>query len=361
MKSASKTALCAPARWKPGPPDMPSPYDGLPKAAYWKTAVQDRAALDPGALYTPRWPVTRTQRVVTAGSCFAQHIGRELRRAGFRITDAEPLPAVIPDALANDHGYRLYSARYGNIYTAAQLLQLYDEACGRITPADPVWEKDQRYHDAQRPGLDPGGLSSPDEVLRHRAHHLARVKQAFEQADLFVFTFGLTEAWVHTETQTVYPTAPGTIAGTFNDSYSFKNYDMIEVHAAFTTFMRRLRKVNRKVRFLITVSPVPLTATASGQHVEVATALSKAVLRATCGKLYADDDAVDYFPSYELITSTNNRGVYFEPNKRSVSPAGVAQAMKLFLDAHGIAPQTPPPGEDDDPRCDEALLEAFAR
>lgn len=341
---------------------MPSPYDGLPATAFWKTGVESRAALDPGALYTPRFPVSRSMRVVTAGSCFAQHIGRELRKSGFRIIDAEPLPSIIPDALANDHGYRLYSARYGNIYTTAQLLQLYDEACGRVTPAEPVWEKQGRFYDAQRPGLDPGGLPSPDDVLKHRAHHLARVRDAFESADLFVFTFGLTEAWVHKASGTVYPTAPGTIAGTFDpDQYAFKNYDIVEVLNSFTTFAKRLRKANRKVRFLITVSPVPLTATASGQHVEVATALSKAVLRAVCGKLYADDDGVDYFPSYELITSTNNRGVYFEPNKRSVSPAGVAQAMKLFHDAHGITPLAAAAEDDEDLRCEDALLQGFAR
>lgn len=341
---------------------MPSPYDGLPATAFWKTAVQHRAPLDPGALYAPRFAVNRSMRVVTAGSCFAQHIGRELRKSGFRITDAEPLPAVIPETLANDYGYRLYSARYGNIYTTAQLLQLYDEACGRFAPAEPVWEKQGRFYDAQRPGLDPGGLATAEEVQRHRAHHLARVKDAFEQADLFVFTFGLTEAWVHKATGTVYPTAPGTIAGHFDpDQYGFKNYDVVEVLNAFTSFAKRLRKVNRKLRFLITVSPVPLTATASGQHVEVATALSKAILRAACGKLYADDPGVDYFPSYELITSANNRGVYFEPNKRSVSAAGVAQAMKLFHDAHHISPLAEALDDEDDLRCEEALLEGFAR
>jgi hypothetical protein len=122
--------------------------------------------------------------------------------------------------------------------------------------------------------------------------------------------------------------------------------------------------VNRRVRFLITVSPVPLTATASGHHVEVATAYSKAVLRAVCGKLYADDDGVDYFPSYELITSANNRGVYFEPNKRSVSRAGVDQAMRLFLDAHNAHAKPANPTKEDDEaelRCEEALLENFAR
>lgn len=341
---------------------MPSPYDGLPPTAFWKTAVQDRAALDPGALYVPRFPVNRTMRVVTAGSCFAQHIGRELRKSGFRITDAEPLPAVIPDAIAHDHGYRLYSARYGNIYTAAQLLQLYDEACDRLTPADPVWERNGRFYDAQRPALDPGGLATPEDVAKHRTHHLARVKEAFESADLFVFTFGLTEAWVHHANQTVYPTAPGTVAGTYDPAvHTFKNYDMVEVLTDFASFMKRLRKVNRRVKFLITVSPVPLTATASGQHVEIATAYSKAVLRAVCGKLYDSDDTVDYFPSYELITSANNRGVYFEANKRTVSPAGVAQAMKMFHDAHHITPVAATMGDAEDLRCEEALLEGFAQ
>ena len=342
---------------------MPSPYDGLPPTAYWKSAVADRAPLDPGALYVPRFAVTRSQRIVTAGSCFAQHIGRALKKNGFRIIDAEPLPDVVPDALAHDHGYRLYSARYGNIYTTAQLLQLYDEACGRLTPADPVWQKAGRFYDAQRPGLDPDGLPSPADVLRHRTHHLARVKEAFESADLFVFTFGLTEAWVDKTTNTVYPTAPGTIAGTYHPaSHAFKNYDVAEVLDAFRTFVKRLRRVNRRVRFLITVSPVPLTATASGHHVEVATAYSKAVLRAACGKLYAEDDGIDYFPSYELITSTNNRGVYFEVNKRSVTAAGVAQAMKLFLDAHQVAALAPTTEQDDDDlRCEEALLARFAR
>ncbi len=345
---------------------MSSPYDGLSSCAFWKSAVSDRAPLDPGVLYTPRFPVTRTMRIVTAGSCFAQHIGRNLRSAGFRITDAEPLPGVVPEALANAHGYRLYSARYGNVYTTAQLAQLYEEANGRLTPADPVWEKAGRFYDAQRPGLDPGGLDSADQVLHHRAHHLTRVKAAFESADLFVFTLGLTEAWVHKAIGTVYPTAPGTIAGQYDPAtHAFKNYDVTEVLDSLRGFMKRLRKVNRRIRFLFTVSPVPLTATASGQHVEVATAYSKAVLRAVCGKLYADDDGVDYFPSYELITSANNRGVYFEANKRSVSSAGVAQAMKLFFDAHKVAAQ--PAGraaqEEDEAelRCEEALLESFAR
>ena len=149
---------------------------------------------------------------------------------------------------------------------------------------------------------------------------------------------------------------------------------MTEVLADFEAFRAALRAVNPHVRFLVTVSPVPLTATATGEHVEVATCYSKAVLRAVCGMLVARHDDVDYFPSFEIITSQRARGVYFEPNQRSVSPMGVQAAMQLFLRAHGVAPvehapaaasertRSDPPADKaaGDP-CEDALLEAFAR
>jgi GSCFA family len=358
---------------------MTSPYADLPTRAFWRSAVTERPPLDPGDLYQPRFAVTRDMRIATAGSCFAQHVGRALRGAGLHVIDTEPLPAEIPDAMAHRFGYRLYSARYGNIYTARQLRQLLLEAQGRLEPALPVWTRDGRHFDAQRPAVEPDGLDSEAGVRRHRRSHLARVIEAFAAADLFVFTFGLTEAWVHRDTGTVYPTAPGTVAGIHDPAtFGFRNYDALEVLEDFEAFRDELRALNPGVRFLVTVSPVPLTATASGEHVEVATAYSKAVLRSVCGMLKARHEDVDYFPSYELITSANNRGVYFEPNKRSVSKTGVATAMRLFMTAHGLAdagdapapaplpPQPAPPSrarreEEADEVCEEALLDAFAR
>lgn len=321
---------------EPRTPRARSPYTGLARHAYWRTGVVGRDQFDPGALFQPRFPVSRDMRVVTAGSCFAQHVGRTLREAGFNVLDAEPLPRV-SDAVAHRFGYRLYSARYGNIYTARQLAQLFEEAEGRFTPADPVWPRAGRFHDAQRPNVEPEGLDSPELVLEHRRAHLASVSEVFRQADLFVFTFGLTEAWVDRATGTVYPTAPGTIAGSYDpEVHAFKNYDAFEILADFERFREQLRAVNPGVRFLVTVSPVPLAATATGGHVEVATAYSKAVLRAVCGMLTARHEDIDYFPSYETITSQNARGAYYEQDGRSVSERGVHTAMGLFMRAHGV-------------------------
>ena len=135
---------------------------------------------------------------------------------------------------------------------------------------------------------------------------------------------------------------------------------------------------NPGVKFIVTVSPVPLTATASGHHVEVATAYSKAVLRAVCGQLVSEFDNIDYFPSYEIITSQKNAARYYNDSLREVTAEGVAAAMGTFLAAHagqdqpsvavadGPAPDalaTPPTPDDTDFGlvCEDALLDAFAR
>ncbi len=311
-------------------------------------------------------------RIATAGSCFAQHIGRHLKLRGVRVIDTEPAPPGLTGEAATAFGYEMYSARYGNIYTVRQLLQLVSEAVGTFTPAEVVWERDGRYFDALRPGVEPEGLDSPEEVLAHRREHLERVRLAFTQSNLLVFTLGLTEAWVHRESGTVFPTAPGTIAGQYDaNRYVFKNFSVEEIVADFTQLRRIMRGLNKKIRFLLTVSPVPLTATASGHHALVATTYSKSVLRAAAGELCQKIQQVDYFPSYELIATPFLGENYYDTNRRSVTERGVAHVMDVFFQCQGMAAapaETVTAAVPDnvqnaaaDAVCEDILLDAFAR
>lgn len=218
-----------------------------------------------------------------------------------------------------------------------------------------------------RPSVEPQGLDSPEEVAAHREQHLQAVRRMFEQMDLFIFTLGLTEGWVHTETGEAYPTAPGTIAGSYDPAvFTFKNFRASEIRADFEAFRDLIKRHNPDVRFLLTVSPVPLTATATNSHVLAATTYSKSVLRAVAGELSEDHDDIDYFPSYEIIASPFSRGFFYSPNLRSVEPQGVNSVMRVFFDQHPPVQIHAPAAaakvedEDDDVRCEEALLEAFA-
>src|SRR5436309_8943046 len=142
---------------------------------------------------------------------------------------------------------------------------------------------------------------------------------------VFIFTLGLTEAWVNKKTGRVYPTAPGTIAGDFDpEIHGFKNFTAREIHKDLMRFRNIVHKRNPGVRMILTVSPVPLTATASDHHVLLATTYSKSVLRTVAGELADNHQDVDYFPSYEIIASPWSRGFFYEPGLRAVNIGGVA-------------------------------------
>ena len=317
-----------------------SPYQGLEPRAFWRSGYGE-GDYPPADLYRPKWALSKSDRIVTAGSCFAQHVGRALRKNGFTVMDAEPAPQGLDPARHGENGYGMYSARYGNIYTTRQLRQLMEEAWEGPRAFDAIWKKGDRFHDAMRPNVDPQGLDSAEAVQGARAKHLAAVKQVFSEADVFIFTLGLTEAWMHKPSGQVYAIAPGTVAGVYDPSvHGFVNFRAAEVRADLVAALARLKEINPKLRVLLTVSPVPLTATASGGHILAASTWSKSVLRAVAGELYEDFPEVDYFPSYEIVTSTRAGASFFEPNFRQVTEAGVARVMQVFTAAHlGAEPE----------------------
>jgi hypothetical protein len=351
-----------------------SPYSNLPSRFFWRPAVADRhiADFDEVAI----GPFFREDdRIATAGSCFAQHIGRHLKRRGVDYLDLEPAPAGFTPEEAHRHGFGIFSCRYGNIYTVRQLLQLFLEAFDERHPAEVVWEKQGRYYDALRPGVDPVGHRSADDVIALREIHLSKVQELFRTTTRFVFTLGLTEAWEATGDGTIYPTAPGTIAGTFDPAkYRFHNFRYPEIAADLDQLWQLMRHVNPTVRLLLTVSPVPLTATASDDHVLVATTQSKATLRAIAGDFAAAYEEISYFPSYELISTHPIRGQFFNPDLRNVNDAGVDYVMSHFFGGVSQPVRTEPvaktsssvsaaaPEEDDDLDliCEEGLLDQYA-
>lgn len=177
-----------------------------------------------------------------------------------------------------------------------------------------------------------------------------------------------------------YPTAPGTIAGNFNKkAHEFRNVGVSDVMQAFNELKkvaRSLRGDNRDFRDLLTVSPVPLTATASGHHVLQATTHWKAVLRAAAGQLATNQQHVDYFPSYEIITNQAARGTFYDASLRSVRPEGVEAVMRVSFSEHRPAGVPGPektqaePDEDtteagtkaeEDVQCEDAPLVAFSK
>jgi hypothetical protein len=311
---------------------MTNPYQEKPKRSFWKPAVAERHVTDFIEMWEPM-PLSRTDKIATAGSCFAQHFGRHLQLRGANYMECEPAPPLFIDKTeARKFGFGVFSCRYGNIYTSRQLLQLAHEALGKRRPTEFIWQKKGRFFDALRPGVDPVGQATEEDVLAERKRHLTAVRLMLSTLNVFVFTLGLTEGWISLADNTIYPTAPGTIAGDFDSSrFSFINLRYEDVLSDMRSFWFLLKSINPKARMLLTVSPVPLAATATNYHVIPATTYSKSVLRAVAGDLSADHKEIFYFPSYELIISHPMRGMFFKPNLREVAESGVNYVMSHFF------------------------------
>lgn len=351
---------------------MVHPYRSLPPRALWHDGVAGADRHRFADLWRPRHALTRDTRIATFGSCFARHVARALREAGCTVLDAEPRPPMMPPAVAEARGYGVFAARTGNVYTARQMRELLEDAAtGRVDPRL-VWRRGARFVDALRPRIEPLGMGSEAEVLALRAWHLERLARTLRQAETLVLTLGLTEFWEDAEAGRALPLCPGVAGGTFDPSrHLWRQARSAEVLEELRTIRRLLERFRPGMRMLLTVSPVPLAATASADHVLLATTRAKAVLRAAVAEFVEDTPEADYFPALELATHPAcATGRWWEPDWRGVTAEGVGRIMGVFLAAQGLGPALPPrplPAEAADPEaaedasCDEILLASVAR
>ena len=349
-----------------------TPYKDLPGSCFWKTAHVAENVFEIDPVVEGLFKISPADKIATAGSCFAQHIANHLQASGFRYFVTEAAHPILNANVAREFNYGVFSARYGNVYTAAQLRQLFDRAFGRFQPADEMWTSaDGQFRDPFRPAIQPGGFSSIEEFRRDRQQHFAAVRRIFLESDVFVFTLGLTECWRSSVDGAAYPLCPGVSAGVFDPArHGFVNYSVAEIIADMSYVIGETRKLNAAMKFILTVSPVPLVATAERRSVIQSTVLSKSVLRVAADTLSRMFPDVAYFPSYEIITMPAARGRYFGPDCRVVTPRGVKHVMNLFLKhytaetAAGAAPDAGPALDLDAVEaqlaaiCDETLIEA---
>lgn len=311
------------------------PYRSLPDRHFWRRFVSDTSWRDLPFMDAPKFTLQADDRLATAGSCFAQHITRYMKRSGlepFVAEAAHPFVQAADPALAESYGQ--FSARYGNVYTARQMLELLRQAAGTMPMVQDFVAHEGRWYDLLRPGVPKTGFASLAEAQADRRHHLHCVRRMFETVDVFVFTLGLTEAWQHAQGGHTYPVCPGTARGEFDPAlHRFHNFGFGEVVADLEALIDEARALNPALRFVFTVSPVPLVATRSSDNVLVASAYSKAVLRAAVGQVVAHRDEAEYFPSFEIISHAASFGQYLASDLREVTDRGVGHVMACFLAA----------------------------
>ena len=302
------------------------PYSTMPDSCFWKKAVagQPIGLVDP-MINQARFKINSNLKVATMGSCFAQHVSRLIEDLGlnFLITDSH---------LGNiNDGIGVFSARYGNVYTVRQAIQLLDLLESDVIFEQEIWEHRGRLVDSMRPNAVPKGFNTIQEIQDDRKSLQDAVLKMLDQMDVFIYTLGLTEGWVSTQSGQIFPIAPGVAGGEFNSSeHSRFNDDFIAVRDQLITFINKVRERNSNCQIILTVSPVPLAATHGSQHVLVANQYSKSVLRVVAQEICGIFNNVYYFPSYEIVAGLAQPEKYFQSNLRDIYPRGINHAMRIF-------------------------------
>jgi hypothetical protein len=318
--------LIVKVRLKTEEKNMHNPYAKRADYTVWSRAVSGKTRLQMQVPTKPRFTITPLHKIATAGSCFAQYLSLALPDLGMSFMDYEK------DRRAP--GEPIFSARYGNIYTARQLLQLFEFAYGLRENEGGSWVDQQGMHrDPLRPTLESLRGDSRDFIVRERELHLATVRRVFEEAEIFIFTLGLTEGWVGKSSGVVIPVHPGVLRiRTTDEEYRDCNFSVDETVSDLSRFLESIKKVNPYLRMILTVSPVPLAATFKDRHVLVSTTYSKSVLRVAAEQIVMNFSNVDYFPSYEIVTGPSIDGSAFGDDLRKVQPELVSHIMTQFAD-----------------------------
>lgn len=284
----------------------------------------------------------REQKFFTIGSCFAEEIRKAL--VGHRISCLPQYSRikVDPDRQRID---TLPRREHMNYYNTFSIRQEFERALGiwKQEPDD-IWRLPNReirnamvvngsgdvFQDPYRRLVF--GRTQDDlwEALRQIDAVFA---EGIRSADVFVITLGMTEVFrkrnngMIANQIPVYAGGGGLKETEFHASGYQENLDNME------SVISLIREVNSDAQVVISVSPVPLERTFTGQDVFVANMQSKSILRAVAGAISARHDFVHYFPGYEIVTGIG-AGAYDPADLVHVRPEIVETIINAFVSSH---------------------------
>ena len=121
----------------------------------------------------------------------------------------------------------------------------------------------------------------------------------------------MTETWIDQETRSAVVSRPPVRYAGSAERFISINATHADVMASLEATLAVLRVTCLpRVKFVLTVSPVPLYASFHSTDVVTGNSYSKATLRSAAQEIVDRHDDVDYFPAYEMVTATRADDVW---------------------------------------------------
>ena len=214
------------------------------------------------------FPMSHSSKVVSLGSCFAHTIGSKMQAAKF-------------DVLVNP---------FGTLFHPLNLADLLSQALvqGQMDPSGVVEREGVFVHYGAHSDVK-GGTQTELEACYNQ--QILRLNHALKEATHLVLTLGT--AWIYQHKEL------GRVANCHKQPaalFEKKLSSMEELEKGLKPVVRLLNHTHPNLKIILTLSPVRHTREGISEN-----QLSKSLLRVLCAQLEQHNEAVTYFPAYEIL------------------------------------------------------------
>ena len=280
--------------------------------------------------------IDKNTKIISLGSCFAREIKFWLLNNGFNylLCEDKKNPWKSKEIFTGDNGTspnEHASIAWERVYNTFTFKHIVD------------YTFNNSYMDERLIDVNIKGKNYVSDIIRTRIlypnkeiaikdvkNHIEESKKMFTSADIVIFTLGLTEIWESKKRGIVASTNPFKHYK-LPDDFKFRVSRFNENLENLKYSYEILKKHNKNLKFLVTVSPVHLLATYRDDlDVISASCNSKSTLRSVADE-FKDIDGVTYFPSYEIASiAAGLDGVNAFPDNHHVSKKVVNHIMQTF-------------------------------
>lgn len=272
--------------------------------AHWAAGVERFAEPVCAVRLEPKFTFAADQAFFCIGSCFARNVEEQLIYRRVRVL-SKRLKAPLTEWKGRANGIVNKYTTHSMVNELDWVQNLPEITADFFTEGKDGWYD---YHLSTR--AEPVTLARAIERRRYlNEDYFARLRQA----DVVVLTLGLIEAWWDHQSGRYLNTAPSIRAVRKEPGrYDFELLDVESNLVALEQTHTLLKSLNPSSKMVVTVSPVPLTATFTGRDPVIANMRSKSVLRVVAETFAESHEDVDYFPSYEMISMAPRRKAFHQ-------------------------------------------------
>lgn len=275
---------------------------------------------------SPKFRISKNDRVYTIGSCFARNIEQALISKGIEVPTTN---------IQIDESLYVSKPRFSNTVLnkynphsmAAEILR----GLGELTYEDDglIEVSENKFYDPQSSHLPVLDRESAINVRKA----LDKTSKEILTSNVFMFTLGLTETWFDKKTSIAFNQINPAQLKPIRERLMFKNVNVQEAYNELEKAFVMLEKHVPNAKVVITVSPVPLLNTFTNMDILTANTYSKATLRVIAQMLSDNFSFVDYFPSYEMVTNSN-KNYSWALDKAHVTDDVVNNVIETFTERY---------------------------